>query len=189
MLLQDIMKQKNMSVYRLSKLSGVPYTTINEICTGKTHLENCSAATVYHIAKACEVSMESLVAPCLEKRIDFELFKSNTCHRLKEMGDIQFLITLLENDDIRKLYQKKWYAECLYLLAMLDYISRKNNVPLCDAYDDIRNKRLQETLFPASVVVEAKVRKNNTVKQEAIESSIPEFIRFNIVESEVYNVV
>lgn len=27
---------------------------------------------------------KSIIDPCLETRIDFELFKSNTCHSLKE---------------------------------------------------------------------------------------------------------
>ena len=64
--------------------------------------------------------MEDLIEPCFDKRSDFELFKSNTCHRLKELGDIDFVIELLEEDSIRKYYNKKWYPESLYLLAMHD---------------------------------------------------------------------
>ena len=33
----------------------------------------------------------------MEKRCNFELFKSNVCHRLKESGDIDFLIETLES--------------------------------------------------------------------------------------------
>ena len=36
----------------------------------------------------------------MEKRCNFELFKSNVCHRLKESGDIDFLIETLEKDMI-----------------------------------------------------------------------------------------
>lgn len=53
--------------------------------------------------------MESLIEPCMENRIDFELFKSKTCHSLKEKGDIRFLIELLEEDSIRRYYRKKWF--------------------------------------------------------------------------------
>lgn len=31
--------------------------------------------------------MNQLVAPYLEKRISFELFKSNVCHRLNALGN------------------------------------------------------------------------------------------------------
>ena len=56
----------------------------------------------------------------MEKRCNFELFKSNVCHRLKESGDIDFLIETLEKDMIREYYNRKWYLECFYLLAMVD---------------------------------------------------------------------
>ena len=132
--------------------------------------------------------MESLIAPCFDKRPDFELFKSNVCHRLKELGDIKFIIEQLEKDDIRKYYNEKRYAQSLYLLAMTDYISRVNGVALCTSYDDIRNLKLKETVYPASILAAAKVANNNDVKQRAYNEAIPEFIRFNIVENEVRNV-
>lgn len=66
----------------------------------------CSAETVYRIAKALGVSMESLIEPCFDKRCDFELFKSSTCHKLKELGDIPFIIDLLERDEICKITRR-----------------------------------------------------------------------------------
>ena len=92
---------KKITQYRLAKDSGIAYTTINDICSGKAQLEKCSAETIYRISKVLGVSMESLIEPCFDKRSDFELFKSNTCHRLKELGDIEFVIELLEEDYIR----------------------------------------------------------------------------------------
>ena len=188
MMINELMESKNITKYRLSKNSGIPYTTINDICSGKAQIEKCSAETIYKISKELGVSMESIVEPCLEPRIDFELFKSNICHALKEKGDIKFVIEILEEDPIRKYYKKKWYPECLYLLAMLDYISRLNDIPTCTQYNDLRNMKLKETLFPSSVLMAAHVTKNNSLMQEAVRAAIPEFLRFNIVESEVRNV-
>ena len=62
MTIQDALKQKNMSIYRLAKLSGVPYATMNDICNGKAKLEKCSAETIYRIARTLGVSMEELLA-------------------------------------------------------------------------------------------------------------------------------
>jgi plasmid maintenance system antidote protein VapI len=76
------MKDKNISQYRLAKDSGIPYTTIHDICSERAQLEKCSAETVYRISKVLGVSMESLIAPALEERTDFEIFKSNVCHIL-----------------------------------------------------------------------------------------------------------
>lgn len=188
MTINELMENKKMSQYRLAKDSGIAYTTINDICSGRARLEKCSAETIYRICKVLGVSMESLIEPCFDKRIDFELFKSNICHRLKELGDIEFIIEILEEDLVRKYYAKKWYPESLYLLAMLDYVSRENDIPICAQYDDIRNLKLANILFPRSVLAAAEVTKSDDLLQRSIKEAIPEFMRFNIVEGEVRNV-
>lgn len=188
MIITELLAQKNMTKYRLSQSSSVPYTTLNDLCNGKTSLAKCSAETVYRLAKELNVSMEMLLEPCFEKRCSFELFKSNVCHRLKNLGDIDFLIETLKSDDIRAYYRKQWYPESLYLLAMVDYISRENDVALCEDYDDLRKQRLAEVVYPSSILALCAVRKDDTPKKQACKDAIPEFMRFNIVESEVRNV-
>lgn len=189
MRINELMKAANITKYRLAKNSGIPYTTINDICSGKAQVEKCSAETIYRISKELGVSMESIIEPYLEPRIDFEIFKSNICHTLKEKGDIRFMIEMLEDDPIRRYYRKKWYPECLYLLAMLDYISRLNDIPRCTRYDDLRNIKLKEIMYPSSLLMASRVTNDDTMLQEAVEASIPEFIKFNIVENEVRNVI
>lgn len=194
MSINEILEQKNITKYRLWKESGVPQATISDICTGKTRIEKCSAETIYRIAKVLDVSMENLIAPAVRmmdeerRRPSFDVFKSNTCHQVKDMGDIPFIIQLLKTNQIRELYEKKWYPEALYLLAMLDYLSRENQVPICKNYNDIRNSKLQRLVYPSSVVILCKTMKSNAPKEECIRKAIPEFLRFNIVESEVRNV-
>lgn len=189
MIIHELMKQKGITKYRLSKGSGIPYTTINDICNGKTLLEKCSAETVYRIAKELNVSMETLLAPCFTTRNNFELYKSNVCHRVKELGDVDFIVETLESNDILTYYRKKWYPESFYLLAMLDYLSRINNVPLCNKYDKLRQCKLSETIYPASILAASAAAKDECIKEQACREAIPEFMRFNIVESEVRNVV
>jgi hypothetical protein len=125
----------------------------------------------------------------MEKRCSFELFKSNVCHRLKEKGDIAFLIETLEKNMIREYYNRKWYLESFYLLGMFDYICRVNNTPICSEYNDLRMQKLQELIYPAGVLLTARVMHDETVKDEAVKNAIPEFLKYNIVESEVRNVV
>lgn len=184
----EIMQNKNLSKYRVAKNSGIPYMTLNDICSGKTRLDKCSADTVYKLSKELDVTMEELLAPYMQPRPAFELFKSNVCHRLKELGDIDFLIDTIESGDITTYYERAWYPESLYLLAMVDYISRLNDVPLCDSYNELRKAKLKSVVYPSGVIAAAAVSGDSSVKERAIESSIPEFMRFNIVESEVRNV-
>jgi len=189
MTIQEMLKENKMSVYRLSKASTVPYATCNDIVNGKAQLEKCSAETVYKIAQTLNVSMESILAPCFVKRSSFENFKSTICHRVKEMGDIDFIIDTLESQDIRMYYERKWYPESLYLLAMLDYISRENNVPLCDEYDDLRMCKLENTIYPSSILAMSAASTNDDALRCAEEAAIPEFKRFNIIESDIRNVI
>lgn len=122
-----------------------------------------------------------------EYRSSFETFKSTVCHRVKDMGDIDFIITTLENDTIRDLYKRKWYSESLYLLGMVDYLSKINDLPMCTNYSDIRSKKLAQPLYPLSILIKAAVMKDDTIKEEAKKKAIPEFLQFNIVESDVRN--
>jgi hypothetical protein len=131
---------------------------------------------------------KSINANSSEHRPPFEIFKSNVCHSVKDMGDVDFLIETFESGKIRKLFERGWYAECLYLLAMVDYLSRENDLPLCDEYSDLRSAKLQKMIFPSGVLALCAAWGNDQPKSESLRDAIPEFLRHNIVEAEVRNV-
>lgn len=70
--LQTFLDMKGMTKYRLSKISGIPKTTIIDICSGKSSLEKCSAKTVLLLAQALECSMEEIM------KMDNQLFDEET---------------------------------------------------------------------------------------------------------------
>ena len=125
----------------------------------------------------------------LEIRSDFELFKSNVCHRVKAMGDMAFIVETLQSETIRRYYDKKWYPEALYLLAMVDYLSRENQLPLCTNYNEIRAMKLSNIVYPSGVLAMYAASKDERIKKESYRKAIPEFRQFNIVENEVRNVI
>lgn len=192
MLINDQMIRMNMTKYRLSKESGVSQTTINDICNGKAKIDKCAAGTLYRISKALGITIEAILESCENEddyRCAFETFKSNICHHVKDMGDIDFMLDLLESDEIRTLYNKNWYPEAMYLLAMLDYLSRENDIPLCTRYNDIRCQKLEKPLYPTGVILTSEVIHSDEPIRKAERDAIPEFKRFNIIENEVRNVV
>ncbi|RHR26232.1 XRE family transcriptional regulator [Clostridium sp. AF19-22AC] len=67
MILDDLLKKQNMTKYRLAVEAGIPHTTLNDIFSGKTKLEKCSAETVYKIAKALSVPMELLTSAAIRQ--------------------------------------------------------------------------------------------------------------------------
>ena len=101
-MLGRILEERSMTIYQCAKLSGIPYTTLSEVVRGKTRIEMCSAETVYRLSKVLNVSMEDLMTDSLEARTDFEIFKSNVCHLVKDYDDLDFIITILQKDEISR---------------------------------------------------------------------------------------
>jgi len=60
MIIEDLLKRRKMTKYRLAVEAGISHATLSELCSGKTKLEKCTAETVYRLAKALGVSMETL---------------------------------------------------------------------------------------------------------------------------------
>ena len=60
MIIEDLLKKRGMTKYKLAVAAGIPHATLSDLCSGKTKLEKCSAETIYRLAKALGVSMELL---------------------------------------------------------------------------------------------------------------------------------
>lgn len=61
MTLQKLLEEQKMTMYQLSKISGVPKTTIIDICRGKSEIARCSAKTIQQIARALNCTMEEIM--------------------------------------------------------------------------------------------------------------------------------
>lgn len=119
---------------------------------------------------------------------DFEIYKSNICHLVKDKGDMDFIIDVLKENQIRAYWERQWYRESFYLLAMVDYLSRENGLPLCNDYGDIRSCKLSEPLYPRDILLATKLDDTLDMREQCRKEAIPEFLRFNIIESEIRNV-
>lgn len=54
------LKNSGLSVYSLSRTSGIPYTTVSEIKNCKTSINKCSLQTVYRLAASLGVKPEEI---------------------------------------------------------------------------------------------------------------------------------
>ena len=59
----DAFERSDMTMYALSRRSGVPYTTINEIRNGRNDINQCAAGTVWKLAAALGVDLTALMNP------------------------------------------------------------------------------------------------------------------------------
>lgn len=68
----DLVTEKKLTYYKLSKLTGIPKTTIHDISSGKSDLLNCNGKTLLSLAGALDVSIEELLH--LEKEDDLRKY-------------------------------------------------------------------------------------------------------------------
>ena len=61
----DLLSEKGFSVYRLSKESGLPLSTLQDIASGRNCLEDCKGRTLLSLSKTLGITMEELLS--LEK--------------------------------------------------------------------------------------------------------------------------
>ena len=74
MIVNELLEKEKMSRYRLSRESGVPMTTITDICSGKAELDKCAAGTLYKIAKVFGVTVDALLENNKVKTVDCRCF-------------------------------------------------------------------------------------------------------------------
>ena len=59
--LKELRTKRNMSIMDLSKITGIPYRTLQDIELGNVNINNTKAINVYKLAKALDVKMETLL--------------------------------------------------------------------------------------------------------------------------------
>lgn len=62
MTLLELLESKKFTIYKFSKLSSVPKTTLLDLCSGKTSIAKSQAITIKKIADALNVSMEYIMS-------------------------------------------------------------------------------------------------------------------------------
>lgn len=58
---EELLRQRGISRYNLSKTSGVPWATLADIYSYKTSLERCNGPTLLKLSKALKISVEELL--------------------------------------------------------------------------------------------------------------------------------
>lgn len=187
-----MLKEQGISQKELAKRLNIAESTLCK----KMKFDNWRENDLRHIAEVCGCKCECKFIVKQEnasvhqfKKIDFDVFKSNICHDLKSAGDIAFIQQTLNEKKIDKYFVQKQYPESLYLLAMVDYLCRINNIAKPAKYNPLRKTRLKKPLLPKSIMFLQIFSANKNITQEAIDNAIPEFKKFNIIESDIRNVI
>lgn len=68
-MLQAYLQENGMSIYRLSKISGCAYSTLNDLVNGKVSVDNISAGLLKQLANALNISMDETYQICRSEMI------------------------------------------------------------------------------------------------------------------------
>ena len=169
----ELQKQK-MNIRTCSMKSGIPYATLYPIIKGQVDIGTCAYYTVEKLAKVLGYRPDQIVY----HKEDFQTFRNNLHHDIKR-NDLQTVLGIIEHEDVEYYRLHGDYIKMMYLVATVDYISKKYEIPLCDKYDEIRNMKLEEPFFVG----------DSAFLNKEMDSGIEEFARYNIVEGDLYDAV
>ena len=189
-MLRAILHNKNMSLYELEKASSISHATLNDIYNERSNINNCTISIMSKLADALKINIDELYKTLNYDNLslfaynsDFDLFKSDTLQRLKATDEIMFVTKTIESNSINDYFFSKKCAESLYLLSLIDYLSKKNNIPLCKKYDRIREYKCEKIYVSKSIYLLLTMKQTKVT--DIFKSAIKEFMKHNIIESEI----
>lgn len=89
------------------------------------------------------------------------------------------ILETIESDDVATYMRHEDYLKALYLVATVDYLSKKNDIPLCDKYDSVRKVRLEQPYYVG----------DSELLDAPRENCLDEYLRYNIYEGDLYDAV
>lgn len=112
MTINDILKEKNMTKYGLSKKSGIAWSTLSDICSGKTSIAKCSVTTLKKISITLEMSIEDCMnLEAEQKNTDLDGKPSDRAYL--ELG-LSSHLTKSINEYVEGQKYKVSYLDCLW---------------------------------------------------------------------------
>ena len=187
MTFKRLLSNHNISGYSLSKITHIPYMTINDLINGKTKVENISLKHAYEISKCLDINITDLLRLDSISLPQFRYFRNNVLMELRSFGYETFINTVIKNKQIDYYYKNNGEEYAFYLLALIDYLCRIHNMPLySDRYNSLRKQKLKNAFFVGSDIIKFDSIEDAESKLKI--KGIPEFKKYNIIEENVFNV-
>lgn len=189
MTFNDFLKERKISIYQLSLKTEVPYSTLMDLVKCKTLMSNLGLEKAIKIANALNIKPEDLLAFDVDCPYhEFSFFRSSLLHDLKRIGDKELINKIIREREIDFWYKHGSEERAYYLLALIDYLSKENGLPIYGKrYNKIRKEKLSKPFFPATRLVKYESLKE--AEDDLHIRVLEEFAKFNIIEENIRNVV
>ncbi len=133
-----IIAEEGISLYRLAKETGIPYTTLNELYNGKKDINNCAAETVYKLSAYLERSFEDLLNDvCLFDGYSGK-YKGYTYLWKYEASNV--VLYIKKNGAYEEIHREKWIYVPVHPRKLREMLTET----IIDAYD--HKQKVEEEL-------------------------------------------
>lgn len=112
MTINELIKEKGMSKYSLSKASGIPWATLSDIFSGKTSLTRCNAQTLQKLSGALGMTIEDILALTVELSVSQK--DGKPCDRSYLETNLSAHLQKAINDYVQGEKDKVSYMDCLW---------------------------------------------------------------------------
>jgi len=135
-MLKNLIDSANISLYKLSKDTGIPYSTLSDLTCGNTLIENTSSNTLYRLAKYFNITMESLYeSALLQSTLHIynegrDIHVDYSTHKFKYAGPKN----LLSFRKINKVVGNTIYMECYFLNSEGEIYVEEDYIDLRDIF-------------------------------------------------------
>ena len=72
----------------------------------------------------------------------------------EQQGAFAFIRNVLLSGVVERYWDDGNYLNAFYLVAMVDYLSRLNDIPLYTKYNEIRHYQMEKRIFPLSISID-----------------------------------
>ena len=189
-MLRLLLNAKGTSLYRIEKSANIPHATLNDLWNERTDASKCSSSLLHDLSCALGMTMDALYDVLTYQDLsllaydeDFDLFKSNVCQELRNLGHKAFLLQHLKQRTPLEYYKKGLLKESLYMLSMCDYLCLEHHLPLAKEFDQLRSYKLDRLYCSKSIVLLLLSRGAKIA--DLYNASIQEFLKHNIMEAEI----
>lgn len=163
------------------------YSCIADLCLNKTVTRNLTLEKACRISFALETTPEKLLELEAETNLPMRYFRNNVLHDLKQMGNSAFINEIVRRREIDGYYKNGDIPKALYLLALVDYICTLTNHPIYEKrYNQLGKLRLDKPCFVGSDII--RYDSIEEAEKSLGKAVIPEFAKYNIIETNIQDV-
>lgn len=114
------LKKRETNIRTCSIQSDIPYATLYPIIKGRVNIGTCPYFMVAKLAKFLGCRPDEIVYEIK----DFQAFRNKLHHRIQQ-NELELILETVEGDDVSKYMRHEDYLKALYLVASVDYLSKK----------------------------------------------------------------